>query len=419
MNNWAYNTLRSLYNRLFVIRKANYCHRRIIRKIKNKGFANVVFFAANLPMWRYQGVYDLMRQDHRFRLTILITPFKSFSEAQKIKDIKILKDFFDSRNIPYEDTTTWPAEKFAIRKWLDPDIMFYCQQYQRILGNPLDNNNFFDKLLCYAPYGVGTVTEPWAVNSRFQNVAWRLFYETEVYRKVAQQLSFGRGKNVVVVGNTNADAFLQAEHKNPWKEQSHSKKRVIWAPHFSILPDMELNRSGFLWLNDFMLNIAQEYSETIQFAFKPHPRLKSILYNCPEWGKERTDKYYEKWETMPNTQLEEGSFYDLFMTSDAMIHDCASFTVEYHYSQKPCLFTSHDIQSAREPLNELGRAALDAHYWGNSDSDVRLFIENTVLAGNDPKEAERRDFFNKYLLPPNGKTVAQNIFDNIVQSIWK
>ena len=121
---------------------------------------------------------------------------------------------------------------------------------------------------------------------------------------------------------------------------------------------------------------------------------------------------------MPNTQLEESAFIDLFMTSDAMIHDCASFTVEYHYSKNPCLFTSQDLQEIRKPLNELGCAALDAHYSGSSEADVRQFIDEVVIGGKDPKREERDAFFKKYLLPPNGKTAAQNIFDDIVESIW-
>ena len=296
--------------------------------------------------------------------------------------------------------------------------MFYPQPYSRCFGNLLDNRYFKDKLLCFAPYGFGTVAQPWAVNTSFQNVAWKLFYETDIYRDVARRLAYNHGRNVVVVGNTNADAFLKPDHHNPWKDQPHAKKKVIWAPHFTIEQGMLFNRSSFLWLHDFMLKIAHEYSDTIQFAFKPHPRLKSVLYSLPDWGKDRTDKYYDEWAQMPNGQLEESDFIDLFMNSDAMIHDCASFTVEYHYSKNPCLFTTNDIQGIREPLNQLGRAALDAHYFAKDQADIRKFLNETVIAGNDPMKPQREEFFNKYLLPPNGKTTAQNIFDDIVKSVW-
>ena len=43
---------------------------------------------------------------------------------------------------------------------------------------------------------------------------------------------------------------------------------------------------------------------------------------------------------------------------------------------------------------------------------------HTVLEDNDPKKPERMAFYNKYLIPPNGKTVAQNVYDNIVGSLF-
>lgn len=392
--------------------------RRLIDRIRQRGYANVVFIAPNPTMWRYQGIYDLMSNDPRFHTTVLLTTFKDYSDEQNARNIKVLRQNFDSIGVPYQDTTLWTPDKFDIREWLDPDIMFYPQPYSRCFGNPLDNRYFKDKLLCFAPYGFGTVSEPWALNASFQNIAWKLFYETDVYRDAARKLSYNHGANVEVVGNTNADEFLKPGHKDPWKEQPHPKKRVIWAPHFTIMQGLKFSRTGFLTLHETMLSMARQYSDTVQFAFKPHPRLKSVLYDLPEWGKERTDRYYETWANMSNTQLEESAFIDLFMNSDAMIHDSASFTVEYHYTRKPCLFTANDIQSVREPLNELGRAALDAHYQGADEGDVHRFLDEVVLAGNDPKKREREEFFNRYLLPPNGNTTAGNIFESIVKSIW-
>ena len=392
--------------------------RRLIEKIRGRGYANVVFIAPNPTMWRYQGIYDLMKQDPRFHVTILLTTFKDYSDAQNTQNIKALREYFDSKGVAYHDTTTWTPDKYNIRDWLDPDIMFYPQPYSRCFGNPLDNRYFKDKLVCFAPYGFGTVSQPWALNASFQNIAWKLFYETDVYRDAARKLAYNHGVNVEVVGNTNADEFLKPEHNDPWKDNSHSMKKVIWAPHFTLTQGLKFNRSGFVWLHEIMLKLAHEYNDRIQFAFKPHPRLKSVLYELPDWGKERTDSYYQEWSRMPNTQLEESAFIDLFMNSDAMIHDCASFTVEYHYTRKPCLFTTHNIQEIREPLNELGRAALDAHYQGNDEDDIRQFLEQTVLAGNDPKQGEREEFFRKYLLPPKGNTTAGNIYESIVQSIW-
>jgi DivIVA domain-containing protein len=61
---------------------------------------------------------------------------------------------------------------------------------------------------------------------------------------------------------------------------------------------------------------AEKYADRIQWAFKPHPLLRDTLYQHPDWGKERTDAYYGRWESMPNTQLETGAYVELFKQSD-------------------------------------------------------------------------------------------------------
>ena len=122
---------------------------------------------------------------------------------------------------------------------------------------------------------------------------------------------------------------------------------------------------------------------------------------------------------MENTQLETGEFVDLFMTSDAMIHDSGSFAVEYHYSQKPVMFVSKDMDSILATQSDFGKLVYSLHYLGQSMNDVHAFITDTVLLGNDPMLNQRRDFFDRHLLPPNNKSVAQNTLDDLVQSLFE
>ena len=166
-----------------------------------------------------------------------------------------------------------------------------------------------------------------------------------------------------------------------------------------------------------MLELAIRYVEQIQIAFKPHPRLLTELYNHPDWGKEKADAYYRQWAEMPNTQLETGEYIDLFMNSDAMIHDCGSFTAEYLYTQRPVMFYTHDRKAVEKQLNELGMAALDAHYIGGSADDIESFIKDVVIGENDPKVSARKAVYDKYLLPPNGRSTAENIYHDLLSSL--
>ena len=157
-----------------------------------------------------------------------------------------------------------------------------------------------------------------------------------------------------------------------------------------------------------MKKLAEKYKDCVQWVFKPHPSLKQKLYYL--WGEERTNAYWAFWADSDNCQLEEGKYTALFKYSDAMMHDCASFTVEYLYMQKPCMYL---VNGKAHPLNDLGSACYDLYYKGHNLDEIELFVNN-VIHGVDPMKEKRQHFFNEYLLPPNGKSACDNIIDRIL-----
>ena len=167
-----------------------------------------------------------------------------------------------------------------------------------------------------------------------------------------------------------------------------------------------------------MRDIAEQYADRLQIAFKPHPRLKSELYKNPEWGKERTDEFYSFWENSPTTQLETGDYIDLFKTSDALIHNCGSFTAEYLYMQKPTAYITRNLDAIKADMNAFGVACQDAHYIVASPEEIRQFIDDVVLAAKDPMKSRREKLINTILRAPNGSTVAENIYNDLVKSLF-
>jgi CDP-glycerol glycerophosphotransferase (TagB/SpsB family) len=160
------------------------------------------------------------------------------------------------------------------------------------------------------------------------------FYEK--YSTIALQVHAREMQNIIVIGYPIYDEYQEAKFNTSiWKVADDNLKRIIWAPHHSIEGNNGLLKlSTFLENADSMLDIARKFHEKVQFAFKPHPMLLQVLYNHPKWGKEKTDKYYKEWENGKNTILTTGSYMELFKSSDAMIHDCGSFIIEYLYTKK-------------------------------------------------------------------------------------
>lgn len=390
---------------------------RLLSKLKSKDEIIVVFFAMSLPMWRYQNLYEAMKKHPLFRPYIVLSPRITYSKEQQERDMQKLRDYFTHLGIPFVDFNVG-GKVNNIRRTLKPDILFYPQPYDRAFVPLHDSSFFYDKLLAYYPYAFWSASGKWSYDTFFHNIAWRLFYSTEFHKTEAATIASNKGANVAVTGYPNADSFLYSPHLDVWKPQTHKVKRIVWAPHFTISKERSIvTHSNFLWMADLMLDIAREYKDKLQIAFKPHPSLLTELYLHPEWGKERTDTYYAAWRDLDNGQLDEGEFKDLFMTSDAIIHDCGSFSIEYHYSLKPAMYVSQDLKEYTETLSEFGRMAVNLHYKASNREDILRFIEHNVLGEEDPMLSARQNFYNKYLLPPNGKSVVENTLSDMLNSL--
>ena len=391
-------------------------HKLLISTLRYKKKINIVFVAMNLPMWRYQGIYNKLASNKRFNVVVLILPCVTYSKVQQQRDRETLINFFNNNNITYVIGEDASGNLINIRKDLDPDVMFYPQPYERIFNSSVDFSSFYDKLLCYIPYAFWISSGDFSYNCPLHNKAWKLFYSTYMHKADGVKYARNKGRNIEVVGYPNADEFLFKEHVDVWKSQAIKKKRVIWAPHFSIYDGGPIKQSNFLWMADLMLHLAKKYNDTIQFAFKPHPVLFSELCKHKNWGEEKTKKYYQTWAEMDNGQLETDLFIDLFMTSDAMIHDSGSFCVEYLYSKNPVMFISSNFDKQLEGKSDFGVLAMRQHYVGSNGDDITAFLDNVVLGNDDKMKRERDSFFHSYLMPPNGISVADSIYKIFVDT---
>lgn len=412
---------RYLYLHLWQYRAIEGVHRRRVEQVARRGHARVVFFAFSVPLWKYQHLYEALAADERFTATIVLSPPIDYDDDIKRHDLAALRDYFDKRQIAYIDYDVDSSEPpYDVKGRLDPDVVFYPQPYERLLTPEHDCMAFYDRLVAFYPYSFMTGNGKFNYDFHFHNLAWRLYYACEEHLREAQTTAWNKGRNVRVVGHPNGDDFAAWRGRDPWKkiDDGRERKRLIWAPHFSFIDKFgQLPRANFLWTAHFMLDMAQRYKEFLQIAFKPHPRLMTELYNHPEWGRERTDAYYRQWAEMENTQLETGEYVDLFMSSDAMVHDCASFVVEYYYTHKPVMYISRDIEHFLVGQTALSREAFSHLYIGKDEYEIRDFIETVVMGGDDPRLEERDAFYRRYLEPPAGRTVARNTVDDLVTSL--
>lgn len=387
------------------------------KKVGKKNAINVVFLAINISMWRYQEIYELLKHESRFRVFVVLSAATTISKEDVISDLTALRFFFNKNGIDFIDFNEIDWRGYDLNR-LQPDIIFYPQPYDEFCVDEHDYKRYTSKLLCFVPYGIGQTEEAWFYNTPFHNLAWKLYYPFPVDKERAKKLSKNRGANMVISGYTNFAKYLVDDAKDVWKLADKRLKRLIWAPHFSIGSENTLySHSNFLWMSELMLNLAIEYKDKIQIAFKPHPRLKSELYRHKSWGKKRTDEYYDVWSNMENTFFENGDFIDLFKTSDAMIHDCSSFSIEYLFVNNPVAFVTRDISSLFKDLPKFGQEAIMQHYILKNEKDIRSWIIDVVLNGNDSMKPQRSGFYEKQLKPSVDISTSQFIVNDIKASL--
>lgn len=383
------------------------------KNLQKKERMEVAFFLAVPGMWKLDYVFQTMQQSKRYHPYVVIIPYtvyKNYSEEETETTIRRTEAFVKARGYEYmiprdPNTGRW----LDIKKSLNPDIVFFTCPYKDM--KPMyHTRHYTDRLTCFTTYGFSSMK---LFRNNYQKLALNIcgayFLETEMHMHFAEQYAAARGRNCYVTGYPGCEVYLRDDYspKGVWRNQESPRKRVIWAPHHTI--EGTFSVSTFLDVCDVMIDVARKYHDKVQFAFKPHQLLKFKLIAM--WGEERTNSYYRQWETMPNCQLEEGDYVDLFIGSDAMMHDSCSFTTEYLYQRKPVMYLLKN--NPQDVFNDFGIMSFNQHYHGRTREDIEHFIEEVVLGGNDPLKESREQFFGRYLGPYNGKLPSENIMEII------
>lgn len=378
---------------------------------------NVVFLVLYSSVWKYDSVYRLMEKDPRFKPLILVCPIADSGHQHMVENLKSTVRMFHEKGYNVRCAYDEQSKSLVNIEELKPDLLMYSFQWSQHVDPRYNVYSLRRYLKCYVNYSFKNNPFEWSIASEVQGLMWIYFSECEDNRKLALSFNKKEFQNIRVVGYPIYDEIQYTKPTGKdWKSENKDLKRIIWAPHHSIEGrDKIIKLSTFLLYAEDMLEIKDKYKEKVQFAFKPHPQLKYALYNHKDWGKDRTDDYYRQWEESENTSYVVGDYIDLFKTSDAMIHDSHSFTVEYLYVNKPVMFmTNYDRESQ---CNEVGKKAFNAHYHGTSREDIISFIEDVVIGGKDSMNEKRHQFYNDILVPPNGKSVAENIIKEITTAL--
>lgn len=374
-------------------------------QIRKRETIRFLFVLQELSQWKTEMLYKAMLKHPRFAPMLGIVPcMENPGAEQKVVEY--------CREHDYKFVLLSPQKTIA--EQLDVDIIAHQKPYSDSIHSLHQINANKSIPTVYIPYYLSTITEGWLVNPRVCLLAWRQFIDTESCRREWAKVNRLHGINYSVTGLPFMDELMlpKSEWRDVWPKKD-GRKRIIYAPHHTI-GDIHMDGIGystFLEYHEFMLKLRDKYKELAYFVFKPHPRLYPNLLRM--WGDQKTDEYYRSWNLPGYSHVEKnGDYLALFKYSDALIHDCGSFTIEYLYMDNPVMYLTRDDHHA-DNLNEVANKAFDLHYKGKSCADIEGFVKS-VIEGKDPMEKERLSFKENYLAAPNGKTACENIINVIL-----
>ena len=240
----------------------------------------------------------------------------------------------------------------------------------------------------------------------------KVFVENQNVANLAIEHEIIKGKNIVIAGYPKMDGLANASTK-PCKN-----KMIIIAPHHTI-DDNEKSVGGFLQYSDMLLQLPKKY-KNIDFVFRPHPLLFENLHT-KYWGKEKTDKYLNELLSNENVSYStEGEYLELFAKSDALIHDCGSFSAEYLYTGKPCAYLFKKGINPGLIWTEFGKSCINLHYKIKEPADIDKFISEIIIGGNDYLKEKRNEYVKEHVAinyPNSTKFIINNLITDYKQDV--
>jgi len=386
--------------KLLLLKRMRVRHSQLIAELADRKQIKVVFLVIHKSVWKVDTVYQKMVGDAFFEPEILVCPYIPFGEERMRDDLGQTYDYFEQKGYSVKRSLKDDGSWVQLEE-LHPDLVVFTNPNELTRREYyLDAYSWY--LSCYVPYyymatnHAGNPAEE--LDKPMLNAMWRIYWPHRYIFEQFATVSQVRGKNSKLTGYPATEALIKGDleaREEVWKTQGEKKKKIIYAPHHTISDDKS-SLSTFLKLGLAIKQIAEQYKDSVQWSFKPHPILKAKLYLHPAWGRERTDKYYDFWSSQAHTQLDEGEYQDLFIQSDAIVHDCSSFIVEYAVTQKPALYLVNRVGGDMTFLNDFGRCAFRAYQTADSAPEINEFVLD-VVRNNRPRAKYDNPCLDEYL----------------------
>ena len=397
-----------------------YLHKKKIKQLKSKEIIEVAFLISRISQWKCQSLYLQFKDNDRFQVTIYIVPdnddvnnsefYNELSMTYKIlkkNGLNVVNGFNKNEDLNKVQNRIYKSDIIfftRITKW---DSKFGLQ-------------NFKNSLTCYVPYSIHVDKNDYLqLGQLFHQCLWSHYLPIKHFVELAKKIY--PAKNCKLIGYPGFDPFIDQRCliiDKSIKTWSNKKKKIIWAPHHSIEEGSHWPFfSTFLIYSKKMVNLLEKSYEELEICFKPHPGLKEKLYQHANWGKDKTEQYYNYWKNAKNGILHESIYHDNFLNADAMLLDSVSFITEFAFIEKPiCFLTRNDKGDYRNFMNNAGLIVFDSIQKASSWEEAENFIDQIQNYENSVYNLKQKESFIKLGINKNQKS-SDKVIANIISSI--
>ncbi len=369
----------------------------VSRLVEEKKPIKVAFLVYSSSEWQCEKIYRMLEDDDKFDPVVIVCGYSHGSNETirntYVDTCKYFRTSEPKHNVIYAGYSNGPKNQ----DWLSEFsiLVYFITSKNTMIPFNLDmQNQSISKLIIHIPYSFYLVkpVEEKFKKSPIIKMAWKCYTSSDLEKSFLASESLLGDYNMIPVGMPKLDDLIESSVKireNIWKGEA--KYKIIWAPHFN----MKQNAT-FFENYVFFYEFAKKNPE-ISWIVHPHPRMElgvveaGIFDNLQDYH-----NYLNKWDKLPNARvMAAGDYLDVFLSSDALIHDSISFLIEYFFTNKPQLRL---LPEKPRELNTVGEMIKDEVYSarGNDYSEIEDFINKVVVQGRDSKQNDRVQFIDEH-----------------------
>lgn len=369
-----------------------FCRENIDLKLQLKKIngdpIHVVFVCHRPAVWEsLHSVYDAMKQDPDFRVTIVAIPNK-----KQLPKLGLVHEQYESEGAEefWKDEGCINGYNYDTGEWLDleslkPDYVFFQTPYN-VCRPPQYHSSVVSRYarLCYVSYfgcyHTDAIYDECAPLDYLQDL---YFFFTQnpndhTYIKQRMDLVSPHFCHIVNTGFPRYDKVAEYRQQSCTLWSQEDSFKVVWTPRWTT----NEGNCHFFDYKDKIVDYCKQ-DAGLELAFRPHPQAFKE-WNATGELPEADARIYKQNFANSNLHLDESTnYYPVLYTSDCLITDKSSILLDYFCTGKPIIYCTNDLKS-----ETLFPELLAGMYCVDTWQQVQDVLE-ALRRGDDPLEQQR------------------------------